>query len=359
MDEQKTVLVTGVAGYWGQRVARRLAPEAGYRVIGIDLEPPQEEVEGLDFIQADVRNPLVIKLIETEGVDAVCHLAFHPAVRRSEAAFDLNVMGTMKVLGACADAGVGKVVLKSSMAVYGARRTNAAFLREDHALEGSRRYGYTRDWLEIEAFCNGFRSQAPHVGLTLLRFSSIIGPTADTPMTRFLGDLATPSLLGFDPMMQLIHEEDVVEALAHALMSDITGTFNVAAVDVLPLNKVRGLAGKLPLLVLHPFAYWGEGFLRGAGLGLGRFLPIEPDYLRYPWVGDLTRMREELGFEPSYTAEEALREFAETERTRSFRLDSGAVGRTEQRMRDILEQRRRAREREATRTGAEEGSDDE
>jgi UDP-glucose 4-epimerase len=360
MEEQKTVLVTGAAGYWGSRVAKRLASEAGTRVIGLDAEEPAEEIEDIDFIQADVRNPLVAKLIETEGVEAVCHLAFRPDVRRSEGAFDLNVMGTMKVLGACAEAGVGKVVLKSSTAVYGARRSNSAFLREDRPLQGSRRYGYTRDWVEVEAFCNGFRHQAPDVELTILRFPGIIGPTADTPMTRFLGELSTPSLLGFDPMMQLIHEDDVVEALVHALGSDASGAFNVAAEDVLPLNKIRGLAGKPPLLVLHPFAYWGAGFLRGAGLGLGSFMPIELDYLRYSWVGDLTRMQQELGFAPRHTAEEALREFAEIQRTRRFRLESTALGRGEQRMRDIIEQRRRAREQQASiETGSEEGYEDE
>jgi len=354
MEEAKVVLVTGAAGYWGHRIAKRLVSEVGTRVIGLDAEQPAEDIEGIDFIQADVRNPLVATLIETEGVEAVCHLAFRPAVRRSEAAFDLNVMGTMKVLGACAEAGVDKVVLKSSTAVYGARRSNSAFLREDHPLQGSRRYGYTRDWVEVEAFCNGFRYQAPDVGLTILRFPGIIGPTADTPMTRFLGELSTPSLLGFDPMMQLIHEDDVVEALVHALGSDATGAFNVAAEDVLPLNRVRGLAGKPPLLVFHPLAYWGAGFLRGAGL-----LPIEPDYLRYSWVGDLTRMRQELGFEPRHTAEETLREFAEIRRTRRFRLESTALGRGEQRMRDIIEQRRRAREQQApVGTGGEEASED-
>lgn len=360
MAQERCVLVTGAAGYWGFRVAKRLASEAGARVIGLDAEQPAEEIEGIDFIQADVRNPLVVKLLDTEGVEAVCHLAFRPAVRRSEAAFDLNVMGTMKVLGACAESGVGKVVLKSSTAVYGARRSNSAFLREDHPLQGSRRYGYTRDWVEVEAFCNGFRHQAPDVGLTILRFPGIIGPTADTPMTRFLGELSTLSLLGFDPMMQLIHEDDVVEALVHALSSDASGAFNVAAEDVLPLNKIRGLAGKPPLLLFHPFAYWGAGFLRGAGLGLGSLMPIELDYLRYSWVGDLTRMRRELGFEPRHTAEEALRELGEIRCTRRFRLESTALGRGEQRMRDIIEQRRRAREQQAPiETGSEEGYEDE
>ncbi len=355
MSESNVILVTGAAGYWGQRVAERLLAEGRYHVIGLDAEAPVKDIRGLDFIQTDVRNPLLVELLRSEGVDTVCHLAFVHSTRRSESAFDANVMGTSKTLGACAEAGVRKVVLKSSMAVYGARPTNSAFLTEDHPLRGSRRYGYTRDLVEIETFCNGFCRQAPEMLLSVLRFSSIIGPAADTPMTRFLKNPWTPSLMGFDPMMQIIHEDDVVEALAHAVLHDTPGTFNVAAEDVLPLSKIRGLAGKRPLAVFHLFAYWGMG-LRGGG----SMMPIEPDYLRYPWVGDLARMRDTLCFEPLYTADEALREIAGRIRLERYRPGSADVTRAEERLHDIIEHRRRARERSAQQTpGSETGAGDE
>ena len=141
MTEKQVVLVTGVAGYWGARVAARLAAEGSYHVIGVDREPPEVKIEELDFIPADIRNPLLASLLDSEGVDTVCHLAFVEATRPSEAAFDYNVRGTTKVLDACAGAGVRKVVLKSSMAVYGARPSNSTFLAENHALRGSKQQG--------------------------------------------------------------------------------------------------------------------------------------------------------------------------------------------------------------------------
>jgi UDP-glucose 4-epimerase len=153
--------------------------------------------------------------------------------------------------------------------------------------------------------------------------------------------------LGFDPLMQLIHEEDVVEALAHAVIHDVSGACNVAAEDVLPLNKVRGLAGKPPFPVFHPFAYWGVAMLGGTGIRLTRHVPIELDYLRYQWVADLSKMRQELGYEPRYTAEEALREFAEHYRLRRFLPESELLARSEQQLRDVVERRRRDRERQA------------
>ncbi|MGD2207440.1 MAG: SDR family oxidoreductase [Anaerolineae bacterium] len=340
MTTQTTVLVTGVAGYWGSRLAARLLDLPGHSVIGLDVEQPTEELEGLDFIQADVRNPLLVDLLKAEAIDTVCHLAFIDAIRPTEAAFDLNVMGAMKVIGACTEASVRKIVLKSSMAVYGARPGNPAFLTEDHPLRGSRKYGYTRDMVEIEAFCEGFRRQTPEMSQTILRFASIIGPTVNTPMTRFLSKPWAPTLWGFDPRMQLIHEDDVVEALVHAVLHETPGVFNVAAEDVLPLNRIRGVAGKTPLPILHPFAYLGAALLRSTGLRLTRYVPIELDYIRYPWVGDLTKMREELGFQPRYTAEEALREFS----ARNRLPRSARPARGEDRLRDVIERRHRARE---------------
>ena len=359
MSENRTILVTGVAGYWGARVAARLAREAGFHLLGLDREPPPKEIEGLDFCQADVRNPLLVELLKTERVDTVCHLAFVETAQPNEPAFDLNVMGTTKVLGACAEAGVRKAVLMSSTAVYGARPGNAAFLTEEHALRGSRRSGTTRDLLEIETFCRDFCHRWPQLTLTILRFASIVGPTADTPMTRFLEMPRAPSLLGFDPRMQFIHEEDVVEALAHAVLKDVPGIINVAAEDVIPLNKMRGLAGKRPISIPHLLAYWGRDKLARHGHHAHEYLPIEPDYLRYSWVADLRRMREELDFAPRHSAADALREFGEHVHTCPLQAGPLRLARDEQRLRDQIEQRRRARDPEtAPGTGLQEGGQD-
>ena len=350
MADKKVILVTGVAGFWGRQVASRLLAEAqagagqALHVIGLDSEPPADEIKGLDFIQADIRNSLLVELLKEEAVDVVCHLAFIETTRLSEQTFDYNVMGTMKVLGACAEAGVHKVVLKSSMAVYGANPGNPAFLTEQHPLQGSRGYGYTRYLAEIEAFCNGFRRQVPEMTMTTLRFASIVGPKADTPMTRFLKEPLAPVLMGFDPLMQVIHEDDVVGAIVYAAIHDVPGVFNIAAEGILPLSKLTTLAAKVAVPVFHLFAYWGVEAMGGMGMRVTHYWPIELDYLRYPWVGDLARMREELGFVPNYTAEEALREFAGIQRLRRYTPESSALSYDEDRLRDTIERRRRSKE---------------
>ncbi len=344
MAEKRVVLVTGVSGFWGRSVACALLDTPGYLVIGMDNEPPKEGIKGLDFIPADIRNPLFVDLLRSEGVEAVCHLQFIERSKPSESAFDQNVMGTAKALAACAEAGVRKVVLRSSTAVYGARPDNPAFLTEERTLKGSMAYGVTRDLMEIEAFCNGFRRQSPQTTLTILRFASVIGPNVKSAMTRFLKNPLTPVLWGFDPMMQVIHEADAVAALAYAVKMDAPGVFNVAAEGTLPLSRVMGLAGKLPLPVFHLFAYWGAAALRSGGLRATRYVPFDLDYIRYPWVGDLEKMRAELRFTPQYTAVEALREFAARQRVRPYSSEAAERTYDEERLRDTIERRRRARE---------------
>lgn len=347
MSGKTVVLVTGVADDWGARVAERLIQEGHLHIIGLDSEPPVEEIAGLDFIQADVRNPLLAELLATERVATVCHLKFVESVPRSEAAFDLNMMGTMKVLDACAEAGVGKVVVKSSTAVYGAHADNSALLTEEAPLRGSRHYGYTRDLVEIEAFCNGFRGQSPQTALTVLRLANIVGPNADTPMTRFLRQPSVSILLGFDPMLQFIHEDDAVEAITHAVLNDVPGVYNVAAEGPMPLTRVLSLVRKIPVPLFHPLVYLGVKHLRGTRFNPTQYWPLEPDYLRYPWVGDLARMREEMMFLPAYTAAEALREFAGPRHTQEDGDPAATLAYDEKRLQDIIERRRRIRERQA------------
>jgi UDP-glucose 4-epimerase len=336
MAKERVVLVDGVSGDWGGRVAERLLDEPDLHVIGLDAAPP-EHSSGLDYIQADMRNPLLTEFLKEERVHTYVHLGFQETDRPTEAAFEYNVMGTMKVLSACASAGVKHVVLKSSTLVYGARPGNSAFLREEHPLNAPRTHGTLRDLLEIEAFCQTFRVQSPQVKLTTLRFAHIIGPTTQTAMTGYLQDDVVPMLLGFDPVIQLIHEEDVVNALAWAAIYEVPGVFNVGAAGAMPLFKLIGLAGKRHLPILHPLAYLGSSMM-GPHL-----LPFDADYLRYVCVGDLRRMREELEFQPAHTAEEAVRQFVTAQQSKVAVPGLTQQEAEEEQLRAVIERRKTLR----------------
>ncbi len=305
MSEPRTILITGVTSAWGRRVAARLGQEPGVRLIGLDVLPAERAPTGLDYVQSDPRQRGLPALLRDRGVEIVCHLAYRSVDRHSEAAFEHNVMGTIHLFGACAKAGVRRIVARSSTMVYGALPDNPALLVETAPLRASRDHGECRYLVEMEQFYDGFHHTAPEVKLAILRFANIVGPTADTPMTRFLAEPRAPVLLGFDPLLQFIHEDDVVEALAQAAIGEIAGPVNVAATPSLPLTRALALAQKIPVVVPHPLAYWSTTFLGDSE----RLAPLPWDYLRYRWVADTSRLETDWGFLPAVGAEEALRAF--------------------------------------------------
>ncbi|MDA0246027.1 MAG: NAD-dependent epimerase/dehydratase family protein [Chloroflexi bacterium] len=326
----KTILVTGVSDYWGGRVAARLVQEPDVRVVGISPTPPPLKIEGVDFIQVDVRNPLLVELLTAEQVDTICHLEFDERSRPSEAAFDLNVMGTMRLFGAAAQAGVRHLVWRSSTAVYGAQASNPAFLPESWPLNGNKQHGGVRYAIEIEEFAAGFAQQNPEMGVTILRLANVMGPTVNSPLGRYIAPKFVPVLLGFNPVLQLLHEDDGVEALVHACLNAPAGVFNIGAADVLPLAKIIRLAQGQDVPVLHPLVYW-------AGGRFGRLLSFGADYLRYRWVGDTAKLAAEFGWQPTRTAEEAVREFTAAKRTSNTSQHARALD--EEYLREVLAKR--------------------
>lgn len=360
MAERRVILITGVSNYWGSSVAERLLarskksqlesipkssdpPVVDYQIIGVDPSPLERSIEGLDTIQTDVRNPLFVDLLKSEGVDTVCHLDFRYSYQRSEKIFDANVIGTMKLIAACVEAGVRKVVLKSSTMAYGANWENPAFLTEAHPIQGNKKFGYVRDMVEIESFCNGYCQGSPSLTISLLRFPGIIGPESNTPMNQYLRMKMVPVLLGFDPMMQIIRESDVVRALLQVIDGDYPGAFNVAAQGVLPLRGLIGRAGKLALPVFHPAAYLATDLFGLSRLPLIEITPLDWDFLRYSWVADLKRMQEVLRFSPEYTAKEALEDFNHNEKLRRFDEDAGGMMSDPQYLKGIIQRRLRYR----------------
>lgn len=316
----QTVVITGVSGYWGRRVAQQLLAAPDVRALGVDVRPPDPLPDGLDFVKADIRNPLLVELLRAEQVETVVHLAWRERQWRREEDFESNVLGSMQLLGACVDAGVRQVVWRSTTAVYGAQPENPHYLPEDTGRAARAAHAYVQDALEVERFIAGFAAQYPEVRFAVLRLANVIGPDVDSPFTRLLRLPVWPDLLGFDPLLQVIDADDAVAALAHAARSPVNGPVNVAADGVVSLCQLAGKLGRPTLPILHLLVYWGWPLLASlpAGRDLLSWFPLEPDYLRYPWIGDLARMHADLGFAPQWSATEAVQRYAEGWRVQRY-----------------------------------------
>ena len=314
---QKTVLVTGAAKYWGDRITYQLLQNDDYRVIGIDTETPQPLNPKLNFIQADLRTDALAKLLQEHQVSTVCHLDCPPNYQQK--AVHGSLLGAAKLLSACAEAGVAQIIVKSSTAIYGAQASNPAFLAEEYPLPTGLPSPAANYYSQLETLCRRHHNQFNLPNLTILRFANIVGNKADSPMTRFLAQTLPRTLLGFNPMVQLIHEDDVAAAILHAIDTDFVETVNIGAENVLPLSQIIALTGKTHVPVPLPMAYLRTKIDTGQ-----TEFPIYPDYLRYRCVANLTRMTDDFGFTPNFSAEDAVRSFAEQSYFRHLSADAAA-----------------------------------
>ena len=220
----QVVLVTGVAGDLGRRFAAQLSrsPEID-RVIGVDVVPPRGDLGQADFVRADIRNPVIAKVIVRERVDTVVHtsVAATPAAAGGRTSMkELNVIGTMQLLAACQQSpDVRKLVVKSSAAVYGASNRDPAMFTEGMNAKRLPSSGFAKDITEVESYTRGFARRRPDVAVTTLRIANVIGPQMTSAMTGYFRLPVIPTVLGFNPRLQFVHEQDALDVLEHATVT--------------------------------------------------------------------------------------------------------------------------------------------
>ncbi|WP_405012764.1 NAD-dependent epimerase/dehydratase family protein [Kitasatospora sp. NBC_01539] len=313
----RTVLVTGVARHLGARFAAAIARSEGVdRVVGLDVRPPGEDLPaGVEFVRVDLRRPAVARVVADHGVDTVVHLnvsAMGPGGR--PAVKETNVIGTMQLLGACQKApGVRRLVVKSTTGVYGSAPRDPAVFGERMQPKGLPAGGFARDAAEVEGYVRGFARRRPDVAVTVLRFANIVGPAGDTPLCAYFSLPVLPTVLGRDPRLQFVHEDDAVEVLRLAALDPRpgtanTGTFNVAGDGVLLLSQCARRLGRPTVPLLRTALGVVAGLARQT-----RAADISPELIQlltHGRVVDTAQLRETFGHTPRYTTAEAFADFA-------------------------------------------------
>lgn len=306
-----TILITGIAGQLATLVAGALVHQPGVRVVGVDRVPLRQAIDGVETYCAELRGELLLDVLRTTAADVVVHLAqvgeeYAPDGR--ESAVQGNVIATMELLGACESAGVRRVVLRSSTLVYGLRHDLPAFVGESMPLCTTMAPGLVHNYVEIEQFAADFATKHGDMAIVVLRCAGVLGDRGVSPLARYFAQPTPPMLLGFDPRIQVVHVEDAAAAFALAAVSEGTsGAFHVAAEGPVTLLHALQLVGRRPLPLVGPLLRISQ--LLGRTQVLGE-VPFDSDFLRYACVVDCRRAREVLGWQPQYSAEEALRLFA-------------------------------------------------
>jgi len=300
----RTVCITGIAGHLGKALARLLHGET--HIVGIDRRPWREKPKDVEHHQLDIRKNRVEDVFRRARPDALIHLGImhDPRMPRSEA-HHFNVIGTHKILDICVRQKVKKVVVLSSANVYGPRPDNSNFLPEETPLLATARFTDVADLVELDMYAQSFVWRHPEIETVILRPVHIVGPSVRNAPSNYLRLERPLTVMGFDPMVQLIHQEDACLALALALRPGVRGVYNVVGPGEVPLSAVFRELGRRPVpvpgILLRPL------LRRAFEARLVSFPPDELDHIQYLCAVDGARAVRDLGWAPRHGLRETIR----------------------------------------------------
>jgi UDP-glucose 4-epimerase len=321
----RVVAITGAESFLGSNLVSLLEEDdRTRRIVTLDVgggppaRGPKTRVYPIDLTdpKADAR---LAEVLAAERVDTLVHLAFLSSPSHATAwAHELESVGTMHAMVAARHAQVQKIVLWSQTILYGAHPTNPNFLTEKHPLRAVRREPFFADKIEAEAEVTRFGERVSGSVVTILRTAPLLGPTVHNYLTSYLSRRLVPTMMGFDPLLQFVHEIDAIAAFKLAIDRDFPGIFNIVADGVLPLSTVIKLSGRIAAPIPHPIA---ETI---AAMGwMAQLIDAPPSflkYLRFLCVADGKKAWDSMGFRPAYTSREALLDFTNAQRLRDVHL---------------------------------------
>ena len=302
MRHSATVIVTGASGSFG-RVAVRWLARSGARVHAVDLRGGDALPSGVEHHPLDVSKRGFEELVRRVRPDALVHLAM---VRRfgraAEERHRINVEGTAKVFEVGRRHGVRKMVFASRATVYGALPDQPHFVTEEHPPMAGRTFPEIQDLVAADLYVSGQLWRHPELSTVLLRPVNVLGPTVRTLLNRYLGRRRIFTILGYDPMQQVLHEDDLGLAFERALGPSVRGVYNVAGPGEVPLHVLVEEAGATAVPVPEPLVRLVKG-----RLGFPEIPDGAVEYLKHPCTVDDGRFRAEAGFSPRHDLVDTVR----------------------------------------------------
>jgi UDP-glucose 4-epimerase len=301
--ERDGIAITGIAGNLGRALAKML--HGHERIIGIDRRPFRGKPKDLEMHEVDIRRNKAEGPFRKGRIKALIHMGImHDPRMSAEDHHSFNVLGTTRVLDYCVRYGVRKVVVLSSSNVYGPSPENSNFLTEDTPLMASQRFSEMRDLIAVDMHAQSFFYRHPEIETVVLRPVHIVGPLIKNAPSNYLRLKRPWALMGFDPMVQLIHVEDACLAMAAALRPGVRGVYNVVGPGEVPLSALFRELGHKPIPVPHILAR--PLLKRLFALHLASFPTPELDYLQWGCTVDGSRFVKDVGFNPKHTLRETI-----------------------------------------------------
>jgi UDP-glucose 4-epimerase len=293
---KKTVLVTGAAGSLAKRVISRL--HGRYNVVAVDFRRKVDTDAGIPSYLVELHKRGFEDIFATHKIDAVIHIGRIFAHENSrQQRYNVNVLGSKRLLDLCRKYGVGQVMIHSTYLVYGASAYNPALIDEDAPLKASEVTQDLVDSVELESLANIYLWKHPELNITILRPANVLGPGVRNTMSILLARPLVPVLVGFSPMMQFLHVEDMADAMILAFEKNQPGIYNVAPDDYVPFQQAVSECGcsKLPIPSVPPAL---PRMVSNALNWNAFFPPYMINYFKYPVILDGALFREKFGWKP-------------------------------------------------------------
>lgn len=323
-SENSSIVITGVSGFIGRNLLKYLEKSNQFKkVIAIDRKKPNMTLKKTKFYRLDLTETMadvsLAEILKKEKCETLIHTAFPISPMRNESkAHEIIAIGSFYVFNACAAAKVRKVIMASTTDVYGAFATNPNYLTEDHPRKGFLQSRLLADKIDAEKQALKFQRKDPKRVVTVIRHATIMGPTIESFKTKYFSRAAAMTMLGFDPLIQFVHEEDVINAFIKCINEDHPGFFNLSGDGVLPLSRVIEICGAVNLRLTQ---IGFKAFVQAMW-----YADLSPapasyvDFLRYLCIVDNSKIKKEMKFFPRHTTKEALLSFVEEKRLKEMNL---------------------------------------
>ncbi|MBN2343554.1 MAG: NAD-dependent epimerase/dehydratase family protein [Deltaproteobacteria bacterium] len=294
----KTIALCGAAGLFGNVLVRALHREC--TVFAIDPRDFSKRPKDVFHHQAELTKRSSKNHFRKRIFDAVIHVGANTtSERRGPNKFTRAVENYAKLLDYCDQYNVKKLILISSANLYGARPSNSQFLQESAPLLSTD----LSSLREMDMMTQSFFWKRPDIETVILRPANVTG-TSNGVLSKYLRHSKVPTLLGFNPMIQLIHEQDLIQAVMSALHKNVRGIFNIAGAAPVPLRYIIKKLNRETIDIPHPVA---APVLRHMNkLGKLDIHPTYIDYIRYICMVDDTRARDELEYTPQFDLEQTI-----------------------------------------------------
>jgi UDP-glucose 4-epimerase len=304
--EKPKILITGASSALSRLVAGALSPK--FELIGVDPRPaPRDSHFPGEFIIADYHSRKLDEVFLKYQFDTVMHLGRIRESQKysSQYRFQMNVIGTQKLLDLCKLSQVKNLIVLSTYHVYGAHRLNALQLSEDAPMRASQSFPELVDAVELDHAATTFMWKNREIRTTVLRPTNVIGKHIRNTICSLLRSGLCPKIFGFDPLMQFIDEKDLARALVLALEQPVSGVFNVAGEGVIAYSHAIRHANAVTV-PLPPFIT--SGLVRViAEVSKMNLPPYLMEFFKYPTIINDDTFRAKFGYQPKVKTVQSLK----------------------------------------------------